>query len=291
MTDWERLTGTPLAPFVDPFPRQGFLRIVSGYAPGDPVVLATGATSAAFVVTEGIGRFVGAHHLTDYHSPLGTDLDALSELVVTLDAERLSLDSLPEEAATPLESALVAAGRSVVRHEDESTRFIDLTAAEPLGWESILRSKERHEVRRKRRRYEATIGEPELAEGPEYFGQFVALHRSAAGDKGGFMTDEMEALFHALLAMPEARLDVLLTPDGVGAAAFGFEHTEGYSLYNSAYNAALSDVSPGIVLTDRLIARSLEAGHDRFDFLKGDEVYKRRLGAVVRPLVHLTVEL
>ena len=105
------------------------------------------------------------------------------------------------------------------------------------------------------------------------------------------MTDEMELLFAALLTMPEARLDVLLSPTGVAAAAFGFEHAHGYSLYNSAYDSALAEVSPGIVLTDRLIGRALEAGHARFDFLKGDEVYKRRLGAVVRPLTHLTVEL
>jgi CelD/BcsL family acetyltransferase involved in cellulose biosynthesis len=291
MTDWDRLVGTPLAPYTDPFPNRAFLEIVAEYGPAQPEVLATGDASVAVVVADGTARLAGEHHLTDYHSPLGSDIDQLAHAMSGLDAEHLDLDSLPAEAATVLESGLTAAGRSVIRHDDEPTRFIDLTIAESEDWESILRSKERHEVRRKRRRYEASLGEPELSEGRDYFDQFVALHRSAMGDKGGFMTEEMEAFFAALLELPETRLDVLLAPDGVGAAAFGFEHARGYSLYNSAYDAALSEVSPGIVLTDRLIARSLHAGQERFDFLKGDEVYKRRLGAVERPLVRLTVDL
>ena len=42
-----------------------------------------------------------------------------------------------------------------------------------------------------------------------------------------------------------------------------------------------------MVLVDRLVAAAIEAGRPRFDFLKGDEAYKYRTGAVARPLFAL----
>jgi CelD/BcsL family acetyltransferase involved in cellulose biosynthesis len=39
------------------------------------------------------------------------------------------------------------------------------------------------------------------------------------------------------------------------------------------------------VLCDRLIRAAVAAGKQRFDFLKGTEEYKRRFGAMARPLV------
>ncbi|MEE8497357.1 MAG: GNAT family N-acetyltransferase, partial [Acidimicrobiia bacterium] len=202
---------------------------------------------------------------------------------------RFDLDSLPQEAADPLLYAFEAAGRTVIQTADESCRVLELAGADPEGWESVLRSKDRHEVRRKRRRYEAARGAPEFATGREHFSAFVGLHRSSAGDKGDFMTDRMEGFFEDLLRLPTARLDVLRRADEVEAAAVGFEDDDGYYLYNSAYDVNLADLSPGIILTDFLINRAVMEGKGRFDFLKGTEDYKRRLGAVERPLFRLDV--
>lgn len=104
------------------------------------------------------------------------------------------------------------------------------------------------------------------------------------------MSDDMVRLFTDLLALDGSRLDVLRAGDGsVVAAAFGFEDDEAYYLYNSAFDPAAAAVSPGIVLVDCLIGKAASDGRSRFDFLKGDEVYKRRLGAVARPLFRLEV--
>ena len=291
MSGWDRLTGDPLAPFVGPFPHRPFLEAAAEHgASGDICIVADGSNSIALVVSAGVARFVGDHHLTDYHSPLGADTEELVALLLAdLGGVRFDLNSLPREAADPLISAFEAAGRAVVQSADESCRVLQLAGADPEGWESLLRSKDRHEVRRKRRRYETARGVPEIATGREHFDAFVGLHRSSAGDKGDFMTDQIEGFFGELLRLPTARLDVLQSSDGVEAAAVGFEDDDGYYLYNSAYDLDLADLSPGIILTDFLISRAVANGKGRFDFLKGAEDYKRRLGAVDRPLFRLEV--
>ena len=46
-------------------------------------------------------------------------------------------------------------------------------------------------------------------------------------------------------------------------------------------------MSPGVVLLGRLIELTIERGQSLFDFLKGDEHYKYRLGAEARPLYEI----
>jgi CelD/BcsL family acetyltransferase involved in cellulose biosynthesis len=99
------------------------------------------------------------------------------------------------------------------------------------------------------------------------------------------MTEEMESLFRALLAIEGAALDLLVDGDGIPvAAAFGFEADGVYYLYNSAYDPVAASASPGVVLIDRIVAHKIESGFRRLDFMKGDESYKYRLGAEARPL-------
>ena len=68
------------------------------------------------------------------------------------------------------------------------------------------------------------------------------------------------------------------------AAAFGFEDERAYYLYNSAYDTAAAASSPGVILADLLVQRSITEGLARLDLLKGNEAYKFRLGARPRPL-------
>ena len=105
------------------------------------------------------------------------------------------------------------------------------------------------------------------------------------GPKGGVLTGEMEAFFADLLEVPGARLDLLCGEDEEPvAAAFGFQDERAYYLYNSAYDPRAAAASPGAVLVDSLVQRAIAAGLERFDFLKGDEPYKFRLGGRPRPL-------
>ncbi|MEA3510654.1 MAG: GNAT family N-acetyltransferase, partial [Actinomycetota bacterium] len=81
-----------------------------------------------------------------------------------------------------------------------------------------------------------------------------------------------------------AAVDLLSVAGTPVAAAFVFTDTDALYLYNSSYAEDASDTSPGIVLLTSMIERSIDDGVRRFDFLKGDEQYKYRLGAIDRPL-------
>jgi CelD/BcsL family acetyltransferase involved in cellulose biosynthesis len=250
----------------------------------------------AFVAAYRLGETValmGEADLTDYHAPRG---DGVADLVARFAAAqpagtRFAFDSLPEEAAAPLRTGLAAGGFAASLREHTVAAVLDLPASYDAYLEQIG-SKQRHEVRRKRRRFEDLLGPASLQRDPAAFGRFVAMHRAAAGDKGSFMTEAMEGFFSDLLGIEGAVLDVVLGGDGQPvAAAFGFEDRDAYYLYNSAFDPGAGKASPGVVLVDLLVRRCVEAGRTRFDFLKGDETYKFRLGARARPLFLLEAVL
>ena len=102
------------------------------------------------------------------------------------------------------------------------------------------------------------------------------------------MTPGRESFFRSLADLPGCRIDVVSgESDAPVAAAIGFQDSEGYYLYNSAYDPANRAISPGIVMLMLLFEQAIEAGVAIFDFLKGDESYKSRLGAQPRPLYAL----
>ena len=91
-----------------------------------------------------------------------------------------------------------------------------------------------------------------------------------------------------LLALPGWQVDALVGDRGeVAAAAFSFADDSGYYLYNSAYEPELSHLSPGQVLLGALIEKAIDRRLKVFDFLKGDEAYKYRLGSAKRPLYEI----
>ncbi|MCP3975159.1 MAG: GNAT family N-acetyltransferase [bacterium] len=279
----------PVAPSVGPFPHRVMLRTwweICGS--GELVLLEAPDALIAMCNDSGTIRMLGESDLFDYHAPLGDDSpNAVAQWAADLPAgTQLELDSLPGLAADVFMNGLAAAGLAPVAEVHESAAVLDL----PDDYEAYvagLSKKQRHETRRKARRFTEILGPPRLERvgGADAVVQFAAMHRLADGRKGKFMDSAMEELFAALEADAGAVIDFLYG-DGEEpvAAAFGFEDATAYYLYNSAYDTGASAASPGIVLVAELIRQALETGHRRFDFLKGDEVYKYRLGASARPL-------
>ncbi len=238
---------------------------------------------------DGTVAFLGEADLFDYHSPLGDGVPELTAgFVGGLSAgTRVRFDSLPEAAAELMVKGLDHAGITTDARQHEVAAIVEL----PGDFEEYLAGldkKQRHEVRRKERRFERLVGAPRLVTDttPAGLAHFVRMHRQAPGEKGAFMTDPMAEFFASLLDVPGAKVDLLVT-DGGGdpvAAAMGFATDGAYFLYNSAYDPSHGAASPGVVLLTELIRRAIERGAGRFDFLKGDEEYKYRLGAVPRPL-------
>lgn len=276
----------PLAPATSVFPTRGYLELWwRHFGSGDLSVVEDGnALLALWRSPDGVVGFVGDEDLTDYHSPLGSGAGSLlGNYLAGLPAgTRFRFDSLPLEAVEELAAGLGT--RAVTTRHEAAFRI-----ALPAHFDDFLAGlskKERHELRRKHRRFVEAAGDPQWLEGqPDPVGIFVGLHRMAEGKKGRFMTAEREAFFRDLAALPGARIDILAGEAGTPvAAAIGFEDGDAYYLYNSAYDPAAAALSPGIVLLWMLFGATIAAGITIFDFLKGDEAYKLRLGAEARPL-------
>jgi CelD/BcsL family acetyltransferase involved in cellulose biosynthesis len=282
---------TPVAEAIGPFTDPRFLDLAT---PGGLEVFEHDDGAAVLRVAGGVVTFAGDPDLTDYHSPLGSDPAGLfAEVAAAVGREhRFDLDSLPIEAAEPVAKGLEMAGRSATLEQHTVTAVVDL----PGTFDEYLQAlgkKQRHEVRRKRRRYEEHLGEVVLETHADHgwaFDEFVRLHRMAGGEKGGFMTEERQALFESLLECPGWRIDLLRVPGETRASACLFVYVDGggYYLYNSSYDVEMREASPGVVIVGAGVAQAIDDGAPRFDFLKGDEPYKFRLGAHKRPLFRVT---
>jgi len=279
----------PAEEFVGPFPLPGFISAWWAHlGAGEPLILERGSSKLPLTLDSRMLRIAGESELTDYHSPLGSEVEELGAALGVLAAQgyRISLDSLPESSATRLRSGLSSEGVEASAQPDVIVTVIELTPG--VEYLSTLDKRQRHEVRRKRRRFEEQIGPVIVATDRDgAFERFAGLHRSSPGRKGRFMVGEREEFFRALYHQPGWRVDELFHRDQAVAALFGFSDGDTYYLYNSAYDNELAEASPGIVLLTHTIQGLAAEGFTRFDFLKGDEEYKTRLGASLRQLYRI----
>jgi hypothetical protein len=172
----------------------------------------------------------------------------------------------------------------------------------PATWEDylgMLTGKQRHEVRRKLRRLHErgtvtyrTIGGCGDTAGAVSL--FLKLFRKNS-EKTAFMTTEMESFFTSLLkTMAQAnllRLGVLELDAKPVAVLVCFAYDGRVYLYNNGYDPDYGSLSVGLMSKVLSIKDSIERGEKIYDFLKGGEAYKYRLGGKEVPLYECQVFL
>ena len=161
----------------------------------------------------------------------------------------------------------------------------------PDTWESylanVLDKKERHEIRRKLRRAEAETDW--YIVGPTHdldaeIERFLALMSASHPQKAGFLRDPQNVEFFRRVIPVVYNNGWLqlsfLTINGKAAATYlNFDYNRHILVYNSGLlPGEYGHLSPGIVLLARNIRHAIETGHTVFDFLRGSEQYKYRLG-------------
>ncbi len=173
----------------------------------------------------------------------------------------------------------------------------------PGSWDdylSILSGKERHEIRRKLRRlYEAGQISYRLVDDASSLKKemavFLALFRSNRSDKAEFMNDQMVPFFNELAeALNEARILKLFFLDLDGkpvAAALCFSYHSTMYLYNNGYDKRFGSLSVGLLGKVLSLKESIQSGKKTYDFLKGAEVYKKRLGGQPVQLYRCLIDL
>jgi CelD/BcsL family acetyltransferase involved in cellulose biosynthesis len=171
----------------------------------------------------------------------------------------------------------------------------------PGDWEVYLASidkKQRHEIRRKMRRAEESDqhvrwyivqDESRLDAEVEDFMDLMAQDPEKAGFLSQVMRSQMRLAAHTAFQHGWLQL-AFLEVDGQKAAGYlNFDFNNQIWVYNSGLNFALRELSPGWVLLGYLLKWANENIRQEFDFLRGDEEYKYRFGAVNRFVVRSIV--
>lgn len=191
-------------------------------------------------------------------------------------------------------------GCQIVQKQVEVTPHIALPPTFE-GYFELLDKKQRGEVRRKMRRAEAGVEEKLdwYVVGAEHdieaqMAQFFTLMASSSPQKAEFLQNpQHKAFFEKLIPrMQQAgwlHLAFLCVDNNPCASYFNFAYDNRIWVYNSGFSYQYEALSTGIVLLVYLIEDAIQRGYTVFDFLRGNEVYKYRMGGVDAPLYQLDV--
>ena len=226
----------------------------------------------------------------------GALLDHLSKKGIT----HLNLGHLRPDSTVFTDLADVARDRGweVSRHREDVTLELDL----PTTWDEyllMLNGKQRHELKRKLRRlYEAgSISYrmvENIKEARDVIGTFLTLFGQSREDKVIFMTPKMASFFnslaHTMAEVNMLRLYILEVNKVPAAAAMCFDYNSTIYLYNSGYDDRFRALGVGVLCKALSIKDSIQRGRKKYDFLKGDEAYKHRLGGKEVPLYRCQIQ-
>ncbi len=200
--------------------------------------------------------------------------------------------SIPE-----LEKAAVQTGWTVEREVLQKAPYIPL----PGDWEEYLAGidkKQRHEIRRKMRRLAGSDrqnrwyiveNESDLQKEIDAFLELM----SQDDDKKMFLTpamyDQMRETMRCAFDAGCLHLAFLEIDGQKAAGYFSFIYLDRLWVYNSGLNRDFNEFSPGWVLLGNILQWANEHGINEFDFMRGDEDYKYKFGAIDRTVVRVKV--
>lgn len=248
---------------------------------------------------ERIIRTVGCVDVTDYVDVIA-DREAVHQVLAQLAAslraladrfDRINLCNIPEASLTYrlFPDQLRLCGFEADMILQEVCPVIHL----PSTWDdylAMLDKKQRHELRRKIRRAEneVRIRYYTLTSDTDFdiaVEKFLTLMAESQPAKAEFLADQQNAqFFRRILRVVHERgwlrLSFLDMNDVPTAAYCCFDYNREIQVYNSGLRPDhCAHLSPGIVLLCYDIQQAIESGHVLFDFLRGNEAYKYRMGA------------
>lgn len=251
-------------------------------------------------------RLLGEPDLCDYGDliiKLGYEGEVLPPLLSFLKEhflwEKLEIHGVPEESSVFNSLRLLYESDGVKLHEEFQDNCPSITL--PPTWDQyleLLRPKDRHELRRKLRRWESQSDSAwyvanSLNTIEADLESFLLLHRKSKREKERFMDERRSAFF--------LRLGLSLFQDGwlylpfleenghKIASLFCFAYNNTIHVYNSGYDPEFSQLSPGLICLASTLKDAIAKGRFHFDFLRGEEPYKYRFGAKDRPILAVTI--
>lgn len=249
---------------------------------------------APLMIKDNIASIIGSSDVCDYLDLIVT-LDRTQDFFDTLidDLKHKGVKQLNLESLRPDSKVLTVLADVALRRGCEVTLTpcdVTLEMELPGSWEdylTILNTKQRHEVRRKLRRleeagnfeYHCVTGSASVMGALD---TFLKMFTESREDKSDFLTEKRELFFRSMTeSMADAgilKLGILEVNTNPAAMVIYFDYNDNIYLYNSGFEKEYISLSVGLLSKVLCIKDSIESGKKVFDFLRGNEVYKSRLG-------------
>jgi len=247
--------------------------------------------------------FAGGFDVTDYMGPIALPgheeavaaavYDGLCSRFTWRDASLSGLDTTVPVCEALVNRVTAADSTAKLSVYDQAPRITDA----PAGFIAGLNAKRRAEVRRKRERLVEMVGELSLVDSdvttlPEFVDRLLMWKAKASSDTERFVIEYGDFVRDMSLSLAEsASGGVVELRGGDGrslASAITLTHGRIRYLYNMSFDAELvasfeKRVSPGAVLVAELAQATIDSGQS-FDFLRGAQDYKLRLGGIPQDL-------
>lgn len=225
-------------------------------------------------------------------------------LVQELRQQRIrNLDLAPVRADSKVMRELLPVAKEMKCVVSKERKDVSYELTLPDSWEGylgVLKGTERHEIRRKLRRIEeaARVGFRRVDDPLDLrqaMDTFLGLFGTSRADKAAFMTTQRVRFFRSLaedMAKAGSLSIFFLELDAEAAAAvMCFHDNSTVYLYNNGYDNRFRSLSVGYLSKVLSIREAIREGKTKFDFLKGSEAYKRRLGGKPVPLYRCQIRI
>lgn len=233
----------------------------------------------------------------DLHPFIRGLFDFLSDSDSAVGWRALDLYNLPEgsPAISALQAEAKTRGWAAEQQVLQPAPYISL----PGDFEAYLASidkKQRHEIRRKMRRavdggrsvrWYIVEDEAVLDAEVDSFLELMANDPQKAAFLTGVMRSQMRAAVHAAFRHGWLQL-AFLEIDGQKACGYlNFDYANRIWVYNSGLHPDFMDLSPGWVLLGYLLEWANLNRRAELDFMRGNEAYKYKFGALDRQVLRL----
>jgi CelD/BcsL family acetyltransferase involved in cellulose biosynthesis len=251
--------------------------------------------------------FIGSTDLCDYLDFViapGKELDFFNILLDDLQGRGIRrLNLRPLRPNSSVLTYLVGIARNRNYDVSRNVEDVSLELELPPTWQGYLNTltqKQRHEVNRKLRRlgeagdvnYRVVEDGDALLDSMDLF---LRLFRESREDKATFLTNRIESFFQSLVKATARsgllRFGILELNASPVAVVMYFDYNNSVFLYNNGYDPKHSFLSVGLMSKVLCVKDSVERGRSKFDFLKGAEKYKYRLGGKEMTLYRCEISL